>query len=52
VPICGTKNAFHTVAIFPAILLVVFGAWWLWDKSRGGYKAERLDQIDTAVTNA
>jgi hypothetical protein len=29
----------------------VFGAWWLWDKSRGGYKAERLDQMDSAVTN-
>lgn len=48
----ASAKAFHTVALFPAGLLVVFGAWWLWDKSRGGYKAERLDQIDAAVTNA
>jgi hypothetical protein len=49
----ASKVAFHTVAIFPAGLLVVFGLWWLWDKSRGGYKAERLDQlehIDSAPT--
>jgi MFS family permease len=48
----ASAKAFHTVAIFPAVLLVVFGAWWLWDKSRGGYKAERLDQMDTAVVNS
>jgi MFS family permease len=47
----ASKQAFHTVAIFPAILLVVFGAWWLWDKSRGGYKAERLDVPDEAVVD-
>lgn len=49
----ASKVAFHTVALFPAGLLVVFGLWWLWDKSRGGYKAERLDQlehIDSAPT--
>lgn len=51
----ASAKAFHTVAIFPAALLVVFGAWWLWDKSRGGYKPERLDQLEqvgTAVTPA
>jgi hypothetical protein len=30
------------VAILPAILLVVFGAIWLYDRARGGYRAERI----------
>ena len=30
------------VAILPAILLVVFGAIWLYDRARGGYKAEKI----------
>jgi hypothetical protein len=35
--------SFRSVAVLPAVLLVVFGAWWLWDRSRGGYRAVRLD---------
>lgn len=35
--------AFRWVAILPAILLVVFGVWWLADRARGGYRAERLE---------
>jgi hypothetical protein len=34
--------SFRYVAILPAVLLIVFGAWWLWDKSRGGYRAVKL----------
>jgi len=30
------------VAILPAILLIVFGAIWLYDRSKGGFKAVKL----------
>lgn len=43
-------KSFQSVAILPAVLLVVFGAWWLFDKSRGGYKQEHLQtDFDHAV---
>ena len=38
----AAQASFRVVAILPAILLVVFGAIWLYDKSRGGYRAEKL----------
>ena len=38
----AAQTSFRAVAILPAILLVVFGAIWLYDKSRGGYKAETI----------
>jgi predicted MFS family arabinose efflux permease len=38
----ASQTSFRRVAILPAILLVVFGAIWLYDKSRGGYKAATL----------
>jgi MFS family permease len=38
----AAQQSFRVVAILPAILLVVFGAIWLYDKSRGGYRAERI----------
>jgi hypothetical protein len=34
----ASQRSFKYVAVLPAILLVVFGAIWLYDKSRGGYK--------------
>jgi hypothetical protein len=34
--------SFRVVAILPAILLVVFGAVWLRDRARGGYKPEKI----------
>lgn len=46
----ASTAAFRAVAILPAILIIVFGAWWLWDKSRGGYKQEHLKtDFDHAV---
>ncbi len=36
--------AFRWVAVLPAILVVVFGAVWLWDKAHGGYKAVKLGE--------
>ncbi|MBI3417767.1 MAG: MFS transporter [Verrucomicrobia bacterium] len=36
----AAQQSFRMVAILPAILLIVFGAIWLYDRARGGYKAE------------
>jgi hypothetical protein len=30
------------VAVLPACLLVVFGAIWVYDRMRGGYRAESI----------
>jgi len=38
----AAQKSFQVVAILPAILLVVFGAIWLYDRSRGGYRAEKI----------
>ena len=38
----ASQYSFRVVAILPAILLVVFGAIWLYDKARGGYKPEKI----------
>ncbi len=38
----AAQKSFRMVAILPAILLVVFGAIWIYDRSRGGYKAEKI----------
>ena len=34
--------SFQAVAALPAILLIVFGAIWLYDRSKGGHKAVKL----------
>jgi len=38
----AAQASFRDVAILPAILLLVFGAIWLYDRSKGGYRPERL----------
>ena len=38
----AAQMSFRVVAILPAILLIVFGAIWLYDRSRGGYQPEKL----------
>jgi MFS family permease len=38
----ASQYSFRVVAILPAILLAVFGAVWLYNKSRGGYRAEKI----------
>ncbi|MDP9171670.1 MAG: MFS transporter [Acidobacteriota bacterium] len=35
----AAQASFRAVAILPAILLIVFGAIWLYDRSKGGFKA-------------
>ncbi len=38
----AAQQSFRAVAILPAILLVVFGAIWFYDRSRGGFKPTKL----------
>jgi MFS family permease len=38
----AAQASFRAVAILPAVLLVVFGAIWLYDRSKGGYKPQKL----------
>lgn len=38
----AAQTSFRAVAILPAILLIVFGAIWFYDRSQGGFKAKRL----------
>jgi len=35
----ASQASFRAVAILPAILLIVFGCIWLYDRSKGGFKA-------------
>jgi MFS family permease len=38
----ASQHSFRVVAILPALLLVVFGAIWLYDRARGGFKPQSL----------
>ena len=38
----ASQASFRAVAVLPAILLLVFGAIWLYDRSKGGFKAVKL----------
>jgi len=38
----AAQASFWYVAVLPAILLVVFGAIWLYDRRRGGFRPEQL----------
>ncbi len=39
----ASQTSFRYVAVFPAILLGVFGAIWIYDRLRGGYRPVRLE---------
>ncbi len=39
----AAQASFRAVAILPAVLLIVFGAIWLYDRSKGGYKPKGLE---------
>jgi MFS family permease len=39
----AAQASFRAVAILPAILLIVFGAIWLYDRSKGGFKPVKID---------
>ena len=38
----AAQTSFRAVAILPALLLLVFAAVWLYDRSRGGYRREKI----------
>ena len=38
----ASQISFRYVAALPAILLIVFGAIWLYDRARGGFKPEKI----------
>jgi hypothetical protein len=38
----AAQTSFRAVALLPAILLLVFGGIWLYDRSRGGDRVNRL----------
>jgi fucose permease len=38
----ASQTSFRYVAALPAILLIVFGAIWLYDRARGGFKPEKI----------
>ena len=38
----AAQTSFRTVAILPALLLIVFAAIWLYDRSKGGYRPQKL----------
>jgi fucose permease len=38
----AAQASFRVVAIMPAVLLLVFGAIWLYDRSRGGFQPEKI----------
>jgi hypothetical protein len=38
----AAQTSFRAVAALPAILLIVFGAIWLYDRSHGGFRAKKL----------
>jgi len=38
----AAQTSFRDVALLPAILLIVFGAIWFYDRSKGGYKATKI----------
>ena len=40
------QYSFRVVAILPAVLLLVFGAIWLREKSQGGFKATKITAVD------
>jgi MFS family permease len=40
----AAQTSFRYVAILPAVLLIVFAAIWFYDRSLGGYRAEKLQE--------
>ncbi len=38
----GFSMAFRWVSVLPAALVIIFGLIWIYDWSRGGYKAEKI----------
>jgi hypothetical protein len=48
----ASQYSFRVVALLPAILLLVFGSIWLYDKARGGYKPVKISSVAPAPAPA
>lgn len=44
----ASKYSFRYVALLPAVLVIVFGLYWLKDKASGGYKIEKIGPVADA----
>jgi len=44
--VVASQMSFRVVSVLPAILLFVFGAIWLYDRSKGGFKPQRLAPVE------
>ena len=44
--VVASQMSFRVVSVLPAILLFVFGAIWLYDRSKGGFKPQRLTPVE------
>jgi MFS family permease len=44
----ASQYSFRIVALLPAILLIVFGAIWLYDRARGGYRPEKIVPVQAS----
>ncbi|HSS99131.1 MAG TPA: MFS transporter [Terriglobales bacterium] len=44
--VVAAQMSFRVVSVLPAILLFVFGAIWLYDRSKGGFKPQRLTPVE------
>lgn len=40
--VVAARTSFLYIAVLPAILLIVFGGIWLYDRARGGYRPEKI----------
>jgi hypothetical protein len=49
--VVASQMSFRLVAVLPAVLLFVFGAIWLYDRSRGGFKPLRLTPTEKVSTS-
>jgi hypothetical protein len=38
----AAQSSFRAVAVLPAVLIVVFGGVWLYDRARGGYRVQTM----------
>lgn len=45
----AAQTSFRYVAILPAVLLLVFGAIWVYDRSRGGYRPVRISAPEVST---
>ena len=43
----ASRTSFRYIAILPALLLLIFGAFWIHDRMKGGYNPEKLTKEES-----